>query len=223
MCCLRVWPVTSANYDIVILCFAHGSITTRGEWSWYDVDFWPQGQIHRVYDMALCSGHSFFVLWHSHIMSVSSWYYVSHTFMTSVWPWPWPLTSISKVYIFSMNLTWQDPLCSLTKAYQFWYLGVLPGDNMLCTFLTFVWPWPLIYMGWLGYPKWVLLIVFILFSQTAEVHGQLVPNRKRWKWKDKLKSRTTTTTKMALMSYLQKSMLLKYCLQKSIHISRYKY
>ena len=106
----RVWPVTSAYYDIVILCFAHGSFTTRGEWSWYDVDFWPQGQIHRVYDMALCSGHSFFVLWHSHIMSVSSWYYVSHTFMTSVWPWPWPLTSISKVYIFTMNLTWQDPL-----------------------------------------------------------------------------------------------------------------
>ena len=23
-------------------------------------------------------------------------------------------------------------------AYQFWYMGVLPGDNMLCTFLTFV-------------------------------------------------------------------------------------
>ena len=27
---------------------------------WYAVDLWPQGQIYRVYDIALCSGHSLF-------------------------------------------------------------------------------------------------------------------------------------------------------------------
>ena len=37
--------------------------------SWYDeVDLWPQDQIDRVYDMALCLGHGFFVLCQSHTM-----------------------------------------------------------------------------------------------------------------------------------------------------------
>ena len=25
---------------------------------------------------------------------------------------------------------------------KFWHMGVSPWDNMLCKFLTFVWPWP---------------------------------------------------------------------------------
>ena len=37
-------------------------------WSWYDVDLWTQGQTCRVYDMALRSGLSVFVLWNSHTL-----------------------------------------------------------------------------------------------------------------------------------------------------------
>ena len=34
----------------------------------YDVDLWPQHQIYRVYDIALSSGFSLFVLWHTHTL-----------------------------------------------------------------------------------------------------------------------------------------------------------
>ena len=82
---------------IFFTCIYHHERTCRvHSWSWFDIDLWPQGQIYRVYYMALCSCDSFFVLWHTG----------SHT-MNSVWPWP--LISISKLFCF-----WQDGLCSLT-------------------------------------------------------------------------------------------------------------
>ena len=57
------WPIILGSwvYHHEKMCLVHS-------WSWYDVDLWPQGRICRVYDMALCSSHSFFVLWHSHTM-----------------------------------------------------------------------------------------------------------------------------------------------------------
>ena len=54
--------------------YHHGGMFLVRLWSCYDVDLWPRGQIYWVYYMALCSGHSFFVLWHSHTMS-GTWVY----------------------------------------------------------------------------------------------------------------------------------------------------
>ena len=34
---------------------------------------------------------------------------------------------------------------------KYWYIDVSPWDNMLCTFLTFVWPWPTPICGWRGF------------------------------------------------------------------------
>ena len=54
--------------------------------SWYDFDICPQNQIYRVYDMALCSGHSFFVLWHNYTM-FGLWVYY-HGTVCRVQSWP---------------------------------------------------------------------------------------------------------------------------------------
>ena len=45
-----------------------------------------------------------------------------------------------------MDLNLARCLCILTQAYQIWQMSVSSLDNMLCTFLTLVWPWPLTYM-----------------------------------------------------------------------------
>ena len=42
--------------------YHHQTMCRVHSWSWFNVDLWPQGQIYRVYDIALCSGLSFFVL-----------------------------------------------------------------------------------------------------------------------------------------------------------------
>ena len=73
-------------------------------WSWYDLEHWPQGQIYRVCDMALCSGLSFFVLWRSHNL-FGTWVY-HHGTMCRVHSWTlydidlWP-----QHYIFTMDLS----------------------------------------------------------------------------------------------------------------------
>ena len=98
--CLCVRPIISVCFDIGIPYLAHMSITMRTCVAFiHDPDRkWPltSGPIDRVYNMVLCLGHSFFVLWQSHIMHVSltPWYNVLRTFITSIWPWH--LTSISK-------------------------------------------------------------------------------------------------------------------------------
>ena len=48
--------------------YHHDDMCQVHSWSWYDIDHWPQGQIYRDYDMALCSDLSFVVLRHSHIL-----------------------------------------------------------------------------------------------------------------------------------------------------------
>ena len=95
--------------------------------------------------MALCFGHSFFVLLHTRwsyyirSVSVSPWYYVSWTLVTSVWPW----NSISKSYFLSIWV-WQD--CLLfdigVPNFDIW----VHHHETTCTFLTFVWSWHLTYM-----------------------------------------------------------------------------
>ena len=65
---------------------------------------------------------------------------MSHTFMSLTFdlnikiifsPWIW---------------VWQNVFALLHRHTKFWHMGVSPWDNMLCTFLTLVWPWSLIYM-----------------------------------------------------------------------------
>ena len=41
---------------------------------------------------------------------------------------------------------WQNVFAFWHRHTKFWHMGVSPWDNMLCTFLTLVWPWPLTYM-----------------------------------------------------------------------------
>ena len=37
---------------------------------------------------------------------------------------------------------WQNVFAFWHRHTKFWHMGVLPWDKILCTFLTFVWPWP---------------------------------------------------------------------------------
>ena len=41
---------------------------------------------------------------------------------------------------------WQNVFALWHMHTKFWHIGVSPWDNMWCTFLTLVWPWPLTYM-----------------------------------------------------------------------------
>ena len=99
-------------------------------WSWYDLERWPKGQIYRVNDMALCSGLSFFVLWHSHTLFV----------ITN------KITSISKLYFHFEFESGKLSLLFNKGIPNFCRIGVSPWDYMLCTVITLVWPWPLTYM-----------------------------------------------------------------------------
>ena len=41
---------------------------------------------------------------------------------------------------------WQNVFALWHRHTKFWHMGVSPWENMLCTFLTLVLPWPLTYM-----------------------------------------------------------------------------
>ena len=70
-----VQPVTSFCFDIGIPCLAHWCITMRWcvvyihEFS-MTLIFDLKVKFKRVFEMTLCPGHSFFVLWHSHTWTV---------------------------------------------------------------------------------------------------------------------------------------------------------
>ena len=168
-----------------ILCFAHGSITMR-EWSWYDVDFWPQGQIHRTWLYVQVTAFlSFDVIIQCMVLCIA---YIHDLCMTLTFDLnikivyfhhEFDLASFSLLFYISIPILVYG--CITRRQHVVYILD-------LCFILTFD------LYGVMG--VWVLLTVFILFSQTAKVHGQVVPNRKRWKWKDKLTSGTTMTTKI---------------------------
>ena len=44
------------------LVYHHERMCQVHSWSWYNLELWHQGKIYRIYDIALCSGLSFFVL-----------------------------------------------------------------------------------------------------------------------------------------------------------------
>ena len=127
-------------------------------WSWYDLDLWPQGQIYRIYDMALCSGLSFFVLLHSHTLS-GTWVYHYGT-MCCVHSW-------TKIMFSPWIWVWQDVFDLWHRHTNFWHMGASPWDNMLCIFLTLVWHWPVasIYGG--GGILTEFYSVFILLSHLS--------------------------------------------------------
>ena len=95
--------------------YHHERMCQVHSWSWYDLELWPQGKIYRVYDMALCSGLTFFVLWQIHTL-FDTWVY-HHGTMCRVHLWTlydlglWPQY---QYYIFTMNLSLAKCLCSLT-------------------------------------------------------------------------------------------------------------
>ena len=82
-------------------------------------------------------------------MSVSLWYDVLRTFMNSVWHWP--LTSISKLYF---HHEFEPGKMSLLFDIGIPNFGILvyyhETWNILCKFLTLVWPWLLIYTSVAG-------------------------------------------------------------------------
>ena len=80
-------------------------------------------------------------------MSVSPWYDVLGKSMTSVWP----LASISKLYIFTMDLS---------LSYQMLVYGCITMRHYIVYILDFFWHWPLtymwVYMAYMG----VILVSF---------------------------------------------------------------
>ena len=112
---------------------------------------WPltSRQIYRVYDIA--SGLSFFVLWHSHT-------FLAREYISMVWCvayihdlWMTLNFDLNIKIIFSpWNWVWQDIFALRHRHTKFWHIGLSPWDNMLCTFLTLVRPWPLTYMWMAG-------------------------------------------------------------------------
>ena len=97
----------------------------------------------KIFDMALRAGHRFFVIWQSHTI-LAPYRCVAHFHVLCM-----ILASISKFYFKNEFVSGQDRLCSLIWR-KIWHMGVLSRDNMLCTFMTSVWPWLLTYMWVVG-------------------------------------------------------------------------
>ena len=199
-------------------------------WSRYDLEFWPQGQIYRVFDMFLFPAHNYF--WIDIGLP-----YLAHGFITmricvkyihdpdttltidlkvkfiGIMTWLCVQTSallsldidifcfarkcitmvrfVAYIHELCMTLTfdlnikiipgiwvWQDAFALWYRHTKFWHMGVSPWDNMLCTFLTLVWPWTLTYM-WVA---WVTLVSFthIFFSCLNSQHLGWRPGL--WPW-----------------------------------------
>ena len=122
------------------MCQVHSS-------SWYDVDLWPQRQIYWVYGI-LCLDLSFLsfgivilcLAVECIITMVRCVAYINELCMT--------LTFDPNIKIIFSPWIWMghDVFAFWQRHTKFWHMGVSPCDNMLCTFLTLVWSWPLTYM-----------------------------------------------------------------------------
>ena len=66
--------------------YHHQTICGVHLWSQCNIDLWGKGQIYRVYDTALCSGHNFFVLWHISHTVFGKWVY-HHVTMCCIHSW----------------------------------------------------------------------------------------------------------------------------------------
>ena len=108
--CLCIQPTTSVCFDIGPSYLTHRSLSP-----WDNVLHtfmiltphwpWPEGQICWVFDMALCKGHSFFLLWHSQTI-FGTWVYHHELCVTYIHDLCITLTFGIKYqnYFFTMNL-----------------------------------------------------------------------------------------------------------------------
>ena len=96
--------------------------------------------LNRVYAMALCSGHSFFVLWHSHTL-FSTWVFHHGTMwrVHSLTLYDLDLWSQYQNCIFTMDFSLARCLCSLTYAYMYQILayGCITTRQHFVYILTF--------------------------------------------------------------------------------------
>lgn len=95
--CKSVCPSVCAGSCPALLCFDIG-LSYLARVYYHE----PEGQIYRDFDKALCSGHSLFMLWHSHTIIVTKMYHNgTHIFRTSLWSDLW---LHHQIYYFTMNL-----------------------------------------------------------------------------------------------------------------------
>ena len=169
--CFCIPPVTSVCFDIGIPYLAYGYITMRGcvlyiYDSWYDIDLWPQCQIYRVHDMALCSHQRIFVLSHSQTM----WVY-HHGTMCCVHPWPLYDLHLWSQYFHHEFETGKIVIALWHRHTKFWHMvyhrettccvhswplyGLdflprcgWPGGGILSEFYSQVFNWPFYSINW---------------------------------------------------------------------------
>ena len=65
---------------------------------------------------------------------------VTYIYDLDIWPQYQNLIFLPRIWV------WQNVFALWHRYTKFWHMDVSPWDNMLCTFLTLVWPWPLTYM-----------------------------------------------------------------------------
>ena len=164
--CLHVQPVTSVSFDIGIPYLAHGSITKRG-----CVKYIHDPDMTLTFDLKvkfigfmtwLCVQASPFLSFGIVILCYACGCITMVRCVTYSHELCMTLTLISKLYfhnVIEWIKIWQDVFALWHRHTKFLHMGVSLWD-MLCTFSTLVWLWPLIYR----YPKWVLLSVFFLFN-----------------------------------------------------------
>ena len=108
--------------------------------------------------------------------------------MSSVWPWPLASIQMYQNYICTINVSaWGRSFL----LFDIHIPNVSPWDNMLCTFMTFVWPWPLTCM-------WVQGVYLMSFTHSF----YLVP----W-W---------NLTGSSWLNHIQ-LYLLRFCYSRAVH------
>ena len=119
-----------------------------------------------------------FVLWHSHTLFGTLVYH--HGMMCCVHSWTLYDLDLkpphSKLFFLPWIWVWQDVFALWYRHSKFWHMGVSPWDNMLCTFLTLLWSWPLIYMWVAGgilseFYSQFFSCCFENISESTEIHS----------------------------------------------------
>ena len=166
--CFCVLPITFVCFDTSIPYLAHGSNTKREYVAFiHDPDMMLTFDL-KVKFIVLCFGHSFYVYWHSPAISGTCFGYSFYVYwhsptISGTWVYHhrikchkhlWPLYDFDlgpqyRYYIFNMNCMGKIIFALWTRHTKYnWHMGVSQWDNILCTFMTCVWPYPLTYMWW---------------------------------------------------------------------------
>ena len=113
-------------------------------WSQYNVDLWPQGQIHRVYNMFSCLAYNYLLIWHwLSIFGTCVYHYerMSRVHLLSrididIWPQ-------GGIYRFLSILCVQT---ATFGGFRHWHtifgkMGLSPWEHVLRTFTILIWRW----------------------------------------------------------------------------------